>query len=305
MSRKEVLLRVELRLVRKWCQTSLAKCQGMAVGLMTAAYYLATILLIFEPHSRAATVTNILGLGGGVTFYDLAVNVGDTLVWTNQQLNSFGTNFVESYGGEWKSPPLLLGDSFAFTFTNAGRFVYRTGERSFPKAGVVTVRAWAGAPPALTMNAPVDGSRHSTEILLQATATNQEDVMTMDYFANSQLIDTATNAPFTLRWLPASGDYILTARATTVGGSVTWSDPVHVTVEFALEVWGASMLPTGEFLFHYVSHPTGGVINLYTSDSVLFTNRSLLTGVYSPGVYVDETVRGQGVLQRYYSVRWY
>jgi len=267
--------------------------------------HFAAVLLTLEPRCRAATVTNILGLGGGVVFYDLAINVGDTVVWTNQQLNSFGTNFVESYGGEWKSPPLLLGDSFAFTFTNVGRFVYRTGERSYPKAGIVTVRGWAGVPPPVTINSPVDGSRHTTEILLQATATNQEDVVAMDYFANSQLIDTATNPPFTLRWLPAGGDYVLTARATTQAGSVTWSDPVHVAAHFDLEVWGASILPTGEFLFHYVSHGTGGNIGLWTSDSVLLTNRSLLNDVYNPGVYVDETVRGQGVGQRYYRVIFY
>lgn len=266
--------------------------------------YLAAVLSILEPHCRAAMVTNILGQGGGVTFYDLAVNVGDTVVWTNQQPNSFGTNFVESYGGEWKSPPLLLGDAFAFTFTNAGRFVYRTGERSYPRAGIVTVHAWAGAPPAVTMNAPVDGARLSWETLLQATATNQENVVAMDYFANSQLIGTATNAPFTLHWLPANGDYALTAKASTLGGTVTWSDPVHVTVVgYNWQVWGASVLPTGEFLFHYVSHATGYTLGLWTSDFALSTNRSLLTDVYTQGVYVDETVRGQRVSQRYYWIQ--
>jgi len=266
---------------------------------------LTAVIFLSERLYAASTITNILGQNGGIAFYDLTVNVGDTVVWTNQQELSLGTNFVESYDGEWKSPKLLLGDSFAVTFTNAGQFVYRTGERTFPRAGIVNVRPWTGAPPALTINAPRDGSRLSTEMFLQATATNQDDIVTMDYLANSQLIDTATNAPFTLRWLPSNGDYVVTARATARSGSVSWSDPVHVHAHFGLEVWGASVLPTGEFLLHYVSHGTGASIGLWTSDSVLFTNSYLLNDLYNAGVYVDETVRGQGISQRYYSLIFY
>ncbi len=276
----------------------------MRIGTLPLCCLTAVIFLSGRLHG-ASTVTNVLGQAAGVWLYDLTVNVGDTVVWTNQQEVSLGTNFVESYGGEWKSPPLFLGDSFAVTFTNAGQFVYRTGERSYPRAGIVTVRPWTGAPPALTLNAPRDGSRLSTAILLQATATNQEDIVTIDYFADSQLIDTATNAPFTLQWLPANGDYVVTARAAARGGSVSWCEPVHVHAHFGLEVWGASVLPTGEFLFHYVSHGTGASIGLWSSDSVPFTNSYLLNDLYSTGVYVDETVRGKGISQRYYSLIFY
>jgi hypothetical protein len=88
-------------------------------------------LLCLAVCAPAATVTNYMVSGNGFTqvqwlHYYLAVNVGDTVVWLNQQ-QSPPTNYVASYAGDWSSPVLGPGESFAFTFTNAGFFAYRTG----------------------------------------------------------------------------------------------------------------------------------------------------------------------------------
>ncbi len=103
--------------------------------------------------------------------------MGDTVVW----LNKAGANYVQSYGGEWSSPTLNPGDSFSFTFTNAGFYAYRTGVACGPgqlMPGTITVDAWTGAPPAVTIITPLDGSVfYSEPDGVQASVTNAEDIV--------------------------------------------------------------------------------------------------------------------------------
>ena len=132
--------------------------------------------------------------------YSLAVNAGDTVTWVNWQQSWLGTNYVESYGGEWKSPPMNLGDSFSFTFTNPGFYAYRTGTVGAPGTllpGTVTVSAWTNAPPAVTLNSAVAGSIVSFAEggWVQASVTNADGPAEMQYFANSSLIAIATTPP--------------------------------------------------------------------------------------------------------------
>ena len=121
--------------------------------------HLALAFLTLHGRTPAATITNVL-VSRWWPQYSLAVNAGDTVVWLNEQPLYLGTNYVESYGGEWKSPWLNPGDSFSFTFTNPGFYAYRTGchgEGSQPLPGTVAVAAWTNAPPAVTIDTPVAG----------------------------------------------------------------------------------------------------------------------------------------------------
>ncbi len=160
---------------------------------------LAGSLLCWLSRTGATTLTNELFLGW--TQYSVALNAGDTMVWVNQPSASTDSNYLASYGGEWQSPPLAPSDSFAFTFTNAGFYAYRTGmiwKPGLVRCGTVTVYAWSGAPPAVTMNMPVDGATVPSHIVVQASVPNEQDLAQIDFFSNGSLIGTATNAPYTV-----------------------------------------------------------------------------------------------------------
>ncbi len=129
----------------------------------------------------------------------MLVNAGDTVVWLDQA----PTNYLESYGGDWKSPPMTNGDSFAFTFTNAGFYAYRTGLGIIgaTASGTVTVNAWSDVPPPVTINSPVDGTTlASTEAnILEASATNEANLAATELFANGTSIGAVSNAPHAIQ----------------------------------------------------------------------------------------------------------
>jgi plastocyanin len=214
--------------------------------------------------AEAVTITNYLGGYDSWPLYSLAINAGDTVVWLNQEPAWQGTNYVASYGGEWRSPSMSFGDSFSFTFTNAGFYAYQIGTRisssTLNLSGTVTVHQWTGASPALTINTPVEDQHVLPSSLVQASATNAENLLQIDYFANSILMGTATNAPFGIGWVPnKGGSYVLIARATDRQGAVAWSQPVNVIEGPTFGVYGSRLLPTGELLFYYNSAPHLGM----------------------------------------------
>ena len=152
-------------------------------------------LRLLPSRSEAATISNYLSPAEGWPQMSLAINVGDTMVWVNQQA-CWPTNYVESYGGEWKSPVLAPGDSFSFTFTNAGFYAYRTalyipGMTPVIGVGSVAVSAWTSAPPALTINSPMEGFIFPpgwSPVLVQASVLDPAVITGVQYFAKGSLI---------------------------------------------------------------------------------------------------------------------
>jgi hypothetical protein len=285
---------------------------GRKVEATIWGFCLPVWLLVLLGQSEATTITNYLNGNWNRWQYSLAVYAGDTVVWVNQWPQVAGTNYVESYGGEWKSPPLNSGDSFSFTFSNAGFFAYRTADTNRP--GTVTVLAWTDAPPALAINTPVDGTVLALDwgTWVQASATNTADLARIEYFANSDLIGTVTNSPYEIWWGPTlQVEYVLMAKATDRQGRVTWSPPVSVVGGPQFGVWGPRLLPTGEMLFFYHAVPEQMAGCLSASDSPSFPENVCFSSNYTnvhlfdvslPGVFVDESVRGGAVPRRFYAV---
>jgi hypothetical protein len=190
--------------------------------------------------AAAAAVTNYLGgFAAPVPFcYSLAVNAGDTVVWVNAVPSYEGTSHVESYGGEFNSPPLAAGDVFSYTFTNAGYYAYRTGVWYDSPAGTVAVAPWTSAPPAIAINSPVEGEviRKFDAFPVLATVASADNVAEIQYFANSALVGVATNPAYGTFWLPASatlaapGAYVLEARAVYRQGGDAWSQPITLSL---------------------------------------------------------------------------
>ncbi|ALN88354.1 RHS repeat-associated core domain protein [Lysobacter capsici] len=89
-------------------------------------------------------------------------------------------------------------------------------------------------PPSVTLH-PITGGPYSAPatIPLSVTATDSDgQVVSVEYFANSQLIGTTTTAPFSFTWSGvAAGSYSVMAKATDNNGKMSPSQPRTVTVE--------------------------------------------------------------------------
>ena len=238
--------------------------------------------------------------------FSVQVNVGDSVVWVNQEPLFEGTNYVRSYGGEFESPLLYPDDTFSFTFTNAGFYAYHTGADPAyaPPAGTITVNALTGAPPEVMINVPVEGFvLPSFGGLVQATVSNADNIAEVDYFANGSLIGVATNAVYGIYWPGGqAGSVTLLAKAIDRQGGMTWSPPVNVTVAASsIGVWGSQLLPTGEMLLHYHARVAGIIYLLVYSGEPSFTNRMPVKLVDYPGIWVDEAAR-LGTPRRFYHI---
>ena len=273
-----------------------------ALWPLCSALWLAVIVNL----ASAATITNYFGGPYAPNPQNLAVNSGDTVVWVNAPQGA-STDYVESYGGEWRSPLLAIGASFSVTFPNPGFYAYRTSESadSGRTSGTVTVRGWTNQPPAVTINTPMDGFLFATyqPAFVQASVTNPAETVLVQYFANTNLIGSATNPPYAVQWQASTpGAYALVARATSRQGVVTESLPVNVqAVPFLGYVWGPKVLPTGAFLFFYNCGLRGGV---YVSDDLSFANAGTVgTTIFGYGMFVDESAPGSGGGPRYYTIR--
>jgi len=281
------------------------------------AVCLGLLLLGMAERAAAATITNHLQYlnynspGCPWRQYDLALNVGDIVVWVNEGTELGTPNYVESYGGEWKSPALNLGDSFSFTFTTPGFYAYRTGLGGPGEnlVGAITVNAWTGAPAPVTINTPVEGSVLSANprahVLLQASVTNADVIAEIQYFANTNWIGTGVRPAYAIEWTnPAPGQCVLVAKAVDQQGAATLSRPVNVLVnsftgpDFSL--WGPRILPGGKFFVFYHAYPY--LRNAITSmDSVTFSNAVDRVRVTGSGAWVDESPAGQ---RRFYFIFW-
>jgi len=260
--------------------------------------------------TRAASITNYFGAYYEWPLHSLAINAGDTVVWVNQQDNYYATNFIQSFGGEFKSPPMNKGDTFSFTFTNAGFYAYLTGlmrpdlaSGVTTAAGTISVSGGTGSPPAVTINSPVDGSILGVVgTLVHASVPNPNNVDEVQFFVNANVIGSATNVPYEVEWrVPfQAAAYTIVAKAIDRQGGVTSSKPVNVTVVTDDLLWGTRVLPSGELLFYYIGSEYWDFITF--SDTPLFTNVAGLSNIMLSGVFVDETVRGGGVTQRFYKI---
>jgi len=267
-------------------------------------------LLLSLGRVEATTITNYLEDCWYCWLYSLTVYAGDTVVWVNPN-PGWPTNYVESYGGEWSSGPLLPGDQFSFTFTKPGFFAYRTLEPEL--SGTVTVMGWTDAPPAVAINMPMDGAVVPWQwgIRVLASATNTADLVSIEFYANADSIGVATNSPYTVLWgAGLQAQYVLRAKATDREGKVTWSPPVRVNGGPSTGVWGPRRLPGGEMLVFYNNVPRVGPSSLVATDSPSLLHGpcsrgyTYLLSVYlsGPGVFVDKSVRGGAVPRRFYAI---
>ena len=221
---------------------------------------LAGCVVLLPRWGRGAEID--IGLSGDWPVYAdrpaVAVNVGDTVKWT---LAYGGPVVTESFAGAWRALLLRVGDQFAFTFTNAGVFAYRTrsygGSSDNRLAATITVLDWTNRPPPITINDPLDGFQFPGNpwfVPIQATlAATNPPPRRVDFFAGATLIGTVTNSPYLLNWTnyPPEGAFTLSARLTDASGATGWSRPVRISFSYAFHLWGPQRQPNGELVLYY------------------------------------------------------
>jgi plastocyanin len=98
--------------------------------------------VVLPPHENAVTVPVAIA-GFAFDPSSLTINVGDTVMWTN---NDGASHTSSSDTGIWNSGTLMLGQTFSFTFNTAGTFPYHCGFHGFMTASI-TVKAAASPTP--------------------------------------------------------------------------------------------------------------------------------------------------------------
>jgi hypothetical protein len=233
---------------------------------------------------------------GLITPQALAINQGDAVIWVFGQGNELD---VRSYTGEWQSPFLGEGGTFSQTFTTPGEYVYGSHIKfgtiiGFNRGATIAVAAWTNSPPPITINSPVEGFflLRGYQFIILASVTNRADeVSRVDFFANTNLIGTATNAPYRLPWTgQEAGQISLIARVTDSQGRQATSRPVNVTLEdvdvFGGRLWGIRRVINGVFVMHYNKGLGFQTCIRATDDLVIWHDYGFAST--SGGIFVDE-----------------
>jgi len=230
----------------------------------------------------------------------LTVNEGDTVTFTGG--NCFSPGFTESYTGEWRSPILLPGQTFSYTFNQPGRYVWRALSPSLDAyyPGVIDVRPVEGNPPAIWISRPLDNFQVSGYTDVEAATTNTpESVVAIYFYADAQLVGMATNPPYVVTLVTNSGTFNVRASVVNTAGRTNTSAAIRLTFGFPwlFQPW---RLPQGQTACFVDEHLRPWCIQW--SEDLKVWNRIRLSGqVWGNSIMVDETTTN--VMQRFYFVQ--
>ena len=234
----------------------------------------------------------------------VTINQGDTVVF------AWGgpSGLIESYTGEWKSPVLQSGQTFSYTFTNPGTYVYRVRSgvygNEFIYPGVIRAQPVRGSYPAIWITRPLDHFIVPSYAAIEAATTNSpQSVKAVYFYANNQVVGTATNAPYvvTVDLSSSLGTYAFTATVVDTRGQTNSSAPVWITfTNWDDKLFQPWRLPQGQTIF-FVSG--GGPWCIQWSGDLKTWNRGRLNGQqWGDSVVVDETTTN--VIQRFYWIQY-
>ncbi|MHA6249142.1 family 16 glycosylhydrolase [Pontibacter sp. CAU 1760] len=90
----------------------------------------------------------------------------------------------------------------------------------------------ANAVPTVSITSPANGASFASgaSVAVAANAADTDGTISkVEFFANGNLIGTATSSPYSINWVIGTGTYALTAKATDNAGATTTSGTVSVT----------------------------------------------------------------------------
>jgi len=111
--------------------------------------------------------------------------------------------------------------------------VQNTDMRISQDAVMVMVTSTTNIPPTVAIVSPTNNATYTQgkPVTITANASDFDGTISkVEFYHGATLIGSATQAPYTITWNPAIGDYVLTAKATDNGGAVSTSTPINVTI---------------------------------------------------------------------------
>ncbi|MBI3414564.1 MAG: immunoglobulin domain-containing protein [Verrucomicrobia bacterium] len=161
-----------------------------------------------------ATVTDTDGTVAKVEFFQATTKLGEAA--------SVPFNFI------WSNVS-------AGNYTLTAKATDNLGASSTSASVLVTVTNQpVNLPPVVAITSPKDGDVFAagSDVAITATASDADGtVARVEFFAGTVLLGSATASPFSVTWKNvATGDYVLTAKATDNGGFTVTSVPVRVSV---------------------------------------------------------------------------
>lgn len=266
--------------------------------------------------STSFAVTNIVQVGN--YFFNptnIAINVGDVIRWTNiTPTASFITHDSTrtNLPFAWASGDLTTATrTYQLTFTTNGTFPYfcnrhvyaaMPANRHPEQTGTVSVAA-VNLPPSVSLTNPANNAsfRAPTNLLLQASATDDGTITNVQFFNGASLLGNDTAAPFSFTLNnAAAGNYTFTARAQDNGGlSATSSINVFILTNAVLT--SPARLPGGEFRF--TVQGIAGQTYAAESSTNLTTWAAFTTNVAPASTFNITDFTSTNILQRYYRTR--
>jgi len=125
----------------------------------------ATALALMLAGPAASATTNVQIRRAGFVPATVTINQNDAVAWKNTDTID---HQVVANGGQFASPILDPGESYAFTFRNSGTFRYHDGLHPSLR-GTVTVR---GAPPQITLATSAPVVKFGGQVTLTGTVNN-------------------------------------------------------------------------------------------------------------------------------------
>jgi plastocyanin len=131
----------------------------------------AALALVLAAPAASATTTVQIRRAGFVPA-TITINQDDSVVWRNRDTID---HQVVANGGQFASPILDPGESYTFTFRNAGTYRYHDGLHP-ARRGTVTVR---GAPPVVSFATSAPAVKFGGQVTLSGTVNNRRAGMTV------------------------------------------------------------------------------------------------------------------------------
>lgn len=276
--------------------------------------FLLLVLGIFTPSIiTSAAVTNTVQIGN--FFFNptnITINVGDVIRWTNTTaaLTTHDTTRTNAVF-PWASGDLTSANrTYQLTFPSNGIFPYfcarhvTAAMNPHPEqTGTVSVVA-ANLPPSVSLTNPANNAsfRAPTNLLLQASVTDDGTITNVQFFNGASLLGNDTVAPFsfTLNNV-AAGNYTFTARAQDNGGLSATSAVINVFVLTNTTLSAPARLPDGKFRF--TVEGISGQTYAAESSTNLALWSAFATNVAPANIFNVTDSTSTNILQRYYRTR--
>lgn len=103
---------------------------------------------------------------------------------------------------------------------------------------LVMVSSTANIAPAVAIVSPANNSTYTqgNPVTITANASDFDGTIdNVEFYHGTTLIGSDNTAPYSITWTPATGNYVITAKATDNGGAVNTSQPVNVTIAASMK----------------------------------------------------------------------